>query len=92
MDQNKMLKQAIGVYKTTFDSTFATISTLQDQTEKMMNLFLENATWLPEEGKKAIVEWGNAYKKGRDDFKTTVDESYKKVEAFFADMDKPKGK
>lgn len=92
MDQGKMLKQALGVYKTTFDSTFTAISTIQDQTEKMMNIFLENATWLPEEGKKAIVDWGKAYKKGRDDYKTTVEESYKKVEDFFAGMDKPKGK
>lgn len=92
MDQGKMLKQALGVYKTTFDSTFDTLCTIQDQTEKMMNLFLDNATWLPDEGKKAIIEWGKAYKKGRDDYKTTVDESYKKVEDFFANMDKPKGK
>ncbi len=92
MDQGKMLKQALGVYKTTFDSTFDTICTVQDQTEKMMNLFLDNATWLPDEGKKAIIEWGKAYKKGRDDYKAAVDESYKKVEDFFANMDKPKGK
>jgi hypothetical protein len=92
MDQGKMFKQALGVYKTTFDSTFDTITTIQDQTDKMMSLFLENATWMPEEGKKAIAEWGKAYKKGRDDYKTTVDESYKKVEDFFANMDKPKGK
>ncbi len=68
MDQNKMLKQALGVYKTTFDSTFATISTLQDQTEKMMSLFLENATWLPEERKSHRSNGANP-KKGRDDFK-----------------------
>lgn len=92
MDQGKMLKQALGVYKTAFDSTFDTICTVQDQTEKMMNLFLENATWLPDEGKKAILEWGKAYKKGRDEYKAAVDESYKKVEDFFTNMDKPKGK
>jgi len=92
MDQGKMLKQALGVYKTAFDNSFDTICAIQDQTEKMLNLFLDNATWLPEEGKKAIIEWGKTYKKGRDDYRATVNESYKKVEELFANMDKAKGK
>ncbi|MBN1548774.1 MAG: hypothetical protein JW902_19140 [Syntrophaceae bacterium] len=92
MDHGKMIKQALSVYKAAFDSTFASITAVQDQTEKMMNLYLDNATWMPDEGKKAIIEWGKTYKKGRDDYKVTVDESYKKVEEFFANMDKPKGK
>jgi hypothetical protein len=92
MDHGKMIKQALSVYKTTFDSTFASITAIQDQTEKMMNLYLDNAAWMPDEGKKAIIEWGKAYKKGREDYKATVDESYKKVEEFFANLDKPKGK
>ena len=45
---------------------------------------MEQATWLPEEGKKAINDWTNAYKKGCEDFKKAVDENFKKVEDFFA--------
>jgi hypothetical protein len=37
----------------------------------------------PEEGKKAVIEWMKAYKKGCDDFKNIVDENFKKVETFF---------
>jgi hypothetical protein len=50
----------------------------------MVGTFLDQAAWLPGEGKKAISEWMNAYKKGCDDFKKTVDDQYKKVEDFFS--------
>jgi hypothetical protein len=70
--------------KTAFDTSFKTMTMLQEQTEKTMNVFMEQAAWLPEEGKKAINEWIKAYKKGCEDFKKVVDENFKKVEEFFA--------
>ena len=39
---------------------------------------------LPEEGKKAISDWMQTYKKGCEDFKKLVNDNYEKVEAFFA--------
>jgi hypothetical protein len=55
---------------------------LQEQTEKMTGEFLERSTWLPEEGKKAIRQWIDAYQQGCGNFKKHVDEAYKRVEAF----------
>jgi hypothetical protein len=49
----------------------------------MVNMFLEQVPVMSEEGKKAINEWVMAHKKGRRDFKATVDESFKKVQSFF---------
>ncbi len=46
---------------------------------------LDQAAWLPEEGRKVISDLMAAYKKGRDDFKKGVDEAFKKVEAYFKD-------
>jgi hypothetical protein len=37
----------------------------------------------PEEGKKAISDWMDAYKKGCNEFKNLVDDNFKKVEDFF---------
>ncbi|MFP3867764.1 MAG: hypothetical protein ACLFUU_06345 [Desulfobacteraceae bacterium] len=84
MDQKQMLKQMLDFNKTAFDNTFKAMVMLQEQTENMVNQFLEKATWLPQEGKKAIDEWLKSYKKGCDDYKKLVDDSFKKVEAFFA--------
>ena len=87
MDSAKIAKQMIDFQKTTFDNTFSAMVMMQEQTERMANTLLEQATWLPEEGKKAIDDWVKAYKKGREDFKKTVDENFKKVEDFFASFD-----
>jgi len=84
MDPKALLKQMIEFNKTLLDNSFTTMVALQEQTERMLRTMLEQATWLPAEGTKAINEWVSSYKKGRDDFKTLVDTSFKKVEDFLA--------
>jgi hypothetical protein len=88
MEPLKMAKQMIDFNKATFDNSFSSMVLLQEQTEKMVNAFLDQATWLPEEGKKVLNEWVAAYKKGREEFKKMVDESYKKVDSYFAEAAK----
>ena len=88
MEYNDMFKQMITFNKTAFDNSFNALVTLQEQTEKMVNSFLEQATWLPEEGKKVTLDWVKAYKKGCEDFKKAVDENFKKVEDFYSSFGK----
>ena len=83
MDQKQIAKQMMDFNKTAFDNSFRAMSALQDQTEKLVISFLEKAPWFPAEGKKIIDEWVNSYKKGREDFKSTADESYQKVLDYF---------
>ncbi len=90
MDQ-KITKQVIDFQKAAFDNTFSAISMLQDQAEKTTNIFLESGIWpVPEEGKKIAKEWVQAFKKGREEFKKALDESFTKMEDFF--KEKPKSK
>jgi polyhydroxyalkanoate synthesis regulator phasin len=88
MDPKKIAKQMIDFNKTAFDNIFNSMIMLQEQAEKMANTLLSQATGLPDEGKKVINDWVKAYKKGREDYKKAVDESFKKVEDFFADTEK----
>lgn len=90
MEPGKTAKQMIDFQKTTFDNTFNAMVSLQEQTEIMVNTIIDQSPWLPEEGKKVINEWLEAYKKGRNDFKKFVDENFKKVEEFFASQSQPK--
>lgn len=90
MDPKQIAKQIIQFNKTAFDNTFDAMTVLQEQTEKMITMYLDQAPLLPAEGKKAIYDWLKAYKKGRADFKAAVDENYKKVEEFFAGSEKSK--
>ncbi len=57
----------------------------QDQAERATKMILESTMLpFPEEGKKILEEWVQAFKKGRDEFKKAVDESYKKMENAFS--------
>ena len=84
MDQKQIAKQMIDFNKAAFDNSFNAMAILQDQIEKMASTALEQNTMIPAEGKKAVSAWIKSYKKGRDDFKAAADESFKKVETFFA--------
>ena len=88
MEPVKIAKQMIEFQKATFDNSFNAMGMVQEQAERMLNMSLEQATWLPEEGKKVIDEWIKGYKKGRVDFKKIVDENFAKVEEFFAGTEK----
>jgi hypothetical protein len=91
MDPKQIANQMIQFNKTAFDNTFNAMTVLQEQTEKMVNMFLEQQSpWMPAEGKKAVADWINAYKRGREGFKAAIDDNYKKVEDFFAGADKGK--
>ena len=69
--------------KSAFDNSFNAMLTIQEQNAKMVSTFLEQATWMPEEGKKVIRDWVDAYKKGCENFKKAADENYKKVDDYF---------
>ncbi len=84
MDQKQIAKQMIQFNKTAFDNSFNAMTMVYEQNEKMVGTYLQQATWMPEEGRKAIENWMQSYKKGCEDFKKLADENYQKVEAFFA--------
>jgi len=84
MDQKKLFKQMIDFQKGTFDNAFNAMSKLQEQGEKMVNMFLAQSPWMPEDGKQAVQEWINTYKKGRDQFKSTVEDNFQKVQDYFS--------
>jgi hypothetical protein len=89
MNQNQLLKQMLDFNRTAFDNVFSTMTMFQEQAEKATNGCLDQATWLPKTGRTVVDEWMKACKNGRESFKNSVDESFKKAEAFFVNV--PKG-
>ena len=83
MDQKQLLKQMIEFNQAAFNNTFNAVAMLQDQFERVANTVLEQATWLPAEGRNAIENWVQSYKSGRDNYKQYMEESYQQVEKFF---------
>jgi hypothetical protein len=85
MDQKKLFKQMLDFNKSAFENSFNAMVMLQEQADRAGNTILDQATWLPEEGRKAVQDWVDAFKKGREEFKSMVDENYKRVEAYFSE-------
>jgi hypothetical protein len=79
MNPQEMLKQMVEFQKTTFDNSYQALTTLQNQTEKVVKGFVDQATWLPKEGRDVIENWLDTYGTGRQEFKKVVDESFDKV-------------
>lgn len=75
-------KQIVEFQRATFDGSFDAIIAFQDQQEQMVNDLLERVSFVPEEGKQLVNEWIETYKKGREDFRTTVEKSYDLVENY----------
>ena len=83
MDQKQIVKQMVDFNKATLDNAFNAINLVQEQSERLGQSTLDQATWMPEEGKKVVNDLLTAYKKGRDEFKKNVDEAFSKVEEYF---------
>ena len=60
MEQFQIFKQMAQFNKTAFDNSYNTMTMFREQNEKMANSLLDQATWMPEEGKKVINEWMKA--------------------------------
>ena len=91
-DPNQMLKQMLDFNRTAFDNSFKAMLTIGKQNEKMANTFKTQVTWVPEEGKKLVLNWVDTYNKGGQDFKKTADDNYKKVADFFEAAQKSNSK
>lgn len=72
--------------KTAFDSTFSLLMMLQSQMEEMADLYIRQISDIPEEGKKAVNEWIEVYKRSCRDLQEAVRVNFEKVEDFFSRM------
>jgi hypothetical protein len=80
MDSSQFVKQTLGFQKTIFDNSFSAMIVIQDQTEKMMNSYLDQLPWVTDESKSSMKASVDMAKKARDDFKTAVEDGFKKFE------------
>jgi predicted enzyme related to lactoylglutathione lyase len=92
MEPYKIAKQTIEFYKTTFDNTFNAMMMLQEQSQRMLKMQLDQTAGIPDEAKKAVSEWLKTYKAGCEKFKGAVDESFKRVETYFVEPAKAEKK
>ncbi len=80
METTKFAKQTLGFQKTILENSFNAMIMIQDQTEKMVNGYLDQLPWVTVEGKKSLQASIDIAKKARDDFKKAVDDGFHKME------------
>lgn len=59
-----------------------------DQTEKVLDSFLEQAVWVPEEGKKAFRQWVHSNRNGCESFRAAMEDGLKRMESCFRGVEK----
>jgi hypothetical protein len=92
MDEKIIVKQMIDFHKSTFENSYNAMTMLQDQTEKMLSAFLSQANWVPQDVKKVMGDWTTSCKKGREEFKKSIEENFRRVDDYFSISDKPQTK
>ena len=69
-------KQMIDLQRTSIEGMIGNAIVFWDQMENAWNMFLNQASWVPEEGKKALREWIDSNKKGCETIKDAVNNGY----------------
>lgn len=88
MEAKQVFQQMIDLNRTAFNNGFHTMVMLQDKAESAYTKFLAQMPWIPKESEKAMQYWTDSWKKGRDEFKKLVDESFSKAEVYFGETGK----
>ncbi len=84
MDSSAVVKKTIECQKAVFNASYNTMVILQNHTEKMTNSILEQNNATSVDAIPVYAETLANYKKGREEFKRIVDESFTQVESLFA--------
>jgi hypothetical protein len=84
MEYTQLATQMIDFQKMSFSNWYGAVSILQDQTTSAMKMVLQQNTWLPEEGRKAVQSWIDTYRQERGRFKSYVDEALDDLKKFTA--------
>ena len=82
MNPSQFAKQMIDFQKTTFDNVYDSVVMLQDHTEKLASTLFEQANWIPKESSRLVTQWIEIFKKGRNDYKLTMDDIFTKMDDF----------
>jgi hypothetical protein len=84
MDQQPtVMQQMMDLHRNTIDGILNNIVLSWEQAERMVGIFLEQAQWLPEEGKRAAREWTDAGRKSCEGFKMSVNDGFTRLEEAF---------
>lgn len=88
--KRRAAKLALGIIdfqKTTFEHTIAILGRAQDGSAALLTGMLEEAEWVPAEGKQVAREWTQLLAHGRREFEKTVGTSFDLITDYIGRQD-----
>ncbi len=85
---HQLAQQMINFQKVSFFSCYDAAAKMQNQASSAVDKMLDQAIWIPKEGRQAISNWADTYQEERDRFKTYVEKSFTNFEKCFAEETK----
>lgn len=88
--KRRAAKLALGIIdfqKTTFDHTLAILGRAQDSSAALLTSMLQEADWVPAEGKQVAKEWTELLAQGRREFEKTVGTSFDLITDYIGRQD-----
>ncbi len=79
-EPSETIKQAIGLQKGAFTSLYDAVSMMQDQAVSAMDMMLDQAGVMPDEGRKALSSWVDSCKQERGRLKSYMDTGFSNLE------------
>ena len=74
--------------RSTFDKAFKIVTRVQERADKMIMDHIDDAEWMPDEGKAIAKEWSRTIGDGRAEFQKAVDKSYDLLNDYFGRLKK----
>lgn len=79
----KITQQMIDFQKETFLKFYDAAAMMQNHAASAVNMTLDQAAWIPNEGRQAILSWMDAYQGGCEQLKDYVQDSFSSIEKYF---------
>ena len=84
MGSDKLMNEVFYLFKSSTDATWGTISMLQNQTERMVDLLLDQYANLQTESRKQLEEWVSNTKQNQEELKKAYNEGMDKLTELMA--------
>ncbi len=89
MEYTQITKQVIDFQKMSFANWYNAMTMAQEQATSAVDMVLEQNSWMPEQGRKALLSWIDACQEESGRFKSYVDEGFAGLEKFLGQSKKP---
>ena len=79
----RMALGVIDLQRSAFNASMDGLDKLEKRTARVLHDTARSASWVPEEGKEVVDEWINTTKKGRTEFRKSMDKSFDLLKHYF---------